>query len=70
MDESYACVYTTNNEHEAQLMRIGLEGSGIKVILQRKSDAEAPNSFIHKLEIYVSGRDKVRATELSSKFRP
>ncbi len=26
MEEGWACVYTTNNEHDAQLIRIGLEG--------------------------------------------
>lgn len=66
---SYVCIYTTHNEHEAELVRIGLKGQGIEVILNRKSDAEAPNSFIHKLEIYVSEKDKNKAIELLSKFR-
>lgn len=67
---SYVCIYTTNNEHEAQLIKIGLEGRGrIEVILNRKSDAEAPNSFIHQLELYVSEKDKDKAIELLSKFR-
>lgn len=67
-ESSYICIYTTNNEHEAQLVRIGLEGEGIEVVLNRKSDAEAPNSFIHKLELYVSEKDKDKAIELLSKF--
>lgn len=69
-DDNFVCVYTTNNEHEAEVIRIGLEGEGIKVILQRKSDVEAPGSFIHRLEVHVLGRDKAKATELLSKLRP
>ena len=65
----YRCIYTTHNEHEAQLIRIGLEGRGIEVILNRKSDAEAPSSFIHKLEIFVLAKDKEKAMEFLSKFR-
>lgn len=31
MEEGWACVYTTNNEHEAQIVRIGLEGGALKL---------------------------------------
>lgn len=57
----YVCVYTTHNEHEAQLIRIGLEGEGIRVILQIKSDVEAPNSPHHKAEVFVSAKDYEKA---------
>ena len=67
--EDFVRIYTTNNEHEAELIRIGLEGGGLKVILQRKGDAEAPNSFIHKLEIFVLAKDKEKAIEFLSRSR-
>lgn len=69
-EKDFVCVHTTHSDHEAHLIRIGLEGRGITVILQRKADAEAPNSFTHKVEIFVPAKDREQAVRIISRSNP
>lgn len=55
---NHVCIYTTHNEHQAEVIRIGLEGQGIKVFLQKKGDVESVNSFTHKIEVFVLRHDE------------
>ena len=58
---NYICIYTTYNEHEAEVIRIGLEGQGVKVFFQKKGDVESVNSLIHGVEVFVSRYDEAKA---------
>ena len=61
VEENYVCIHATHNEHEAEVIRIGLEGQGIRVILQKKGDVETVNTFFHKIELFISRQDRDRA---------
>ncbi len=65
----YVCAYTTNNEHDAQLVKIGLENEGITVFFQRNSDPGGPNSLIHRIELYVLKAEKEKSDKFLSKFK-
>lgn len=57
----YVCIYTTHNEHEAEVIRMGLECQGIRVFFQKKGDIETVNSLTHEIEVFVLGHDEVKA---------